>query len=349
MHCLYLTTAEIGLETGAGVVTKHERDALFELGSTMTIEKKDIHPDVYKQPYSPFLFDYFAAARIDRKYDLCHIYGDPFPLTVEKLKRSGCTVSMTVPAHDLKISIEEHEKFLGEYPFHHMKDDYLWGLYTRCMNLADSIVCPSTHSKRVLEEEGIETPITVIPHGTEIPDKVAPLPEKFTVAYLGVVGIDKGLIYLMQAWSQLNYDDAELVFAGPGTENLAPMIRQACGHGKYRLLGRVDEIRDVFDNCSVVVLPSASEGFGICALEGMAHGRPAIVSRGAGSSDCVTNCKDGFLFPACNIDELVEAIDWIKTHQNDAVFMGENARESAKQYSWENIRRQYVGYFNNLI
>lgn len=350
MHCLYLTTAEIGLETGAGIVTKNESDAMSELGGWRTIiDRGLIHPDVYKQPYSPFLFDYFAAARIDRKYDLCHIYGDPFPLTVEKLKRSGCTVSITVPAHDLKISIEEHEKFLGEYPFHHMKDDYLWGLYTRCMNLADSIVCPSTHSKRVLEEEGIETPITVIPHGTEIPDKVAPLPEKFTVAYLGVVGIDKGLIYLMRAWSQLNYDDAELVFAGPGTDNLAPMIRQACGHGKYRLLGRVDKIRDVFDDCSVVVLPSASEGFGICALEGMAHGRPVIVSDGAGSSDCVRHGVDGYVVTAGDPDAIAENIDWLKNRPEFVKSMGKRAGESAKQYSWENIRRQYVEYFNNLI
>lgn len=348
MRCLYLTGAEIGLETGDGVVTKHERDALFELGSTMTIEKKDIHPDVYKQPYSPFLFDYFAAVKIDTKYDLCHIYGGPFPVTVEKLKRFGCTVSITIPAHDRQTSIEEHEKWFGEYPFHHVKDDYLWSLHTRYMNLADSIVCPSTRSKRILEEEGIETPITVIPHGTEIPDTVAPLPDDFTVAYLGVTGVDKGLVYLIKAWSQLDYDDAELVLAGPGTENLAPMIRQVADHGKFRLLGRVDNIRDVFDGCSVYVHPSTNEGFGITPLEAMAHGRPVIVSDGAGSSDCVRSI-DGYIVPAGDADAIAENIDWLKTKPVFVKTMSGRARETAKKYSWKNIRSRYVEYFNKLV
>ena len=349
MNCLYLTGAEIGLETGDGIVTKHECKALSELGETTILEKKDIHPDVYRQPYSPFLFDYFADVHIDRKYDLCHIYGGPYPVTVEKLKREGCTVSITIPAHDRKLSIEEHEKWFGEYPFHHVKDDYLWSLHIRYMNLADSVVCPSTRSKHILEEEGVETPITVIPHGTEIPDTVAPLPDDFTVAYLGVTGADKGLIYLIKAWAQLDYDDAELILAGPGTENLAPMIRQVANHGRFRLLGRVDKIRDVFDQCSVVCLPSINEGFGICAIEGMAHGRAAIVSDGAGSSDCVTSGIDGYVFRAGNVDELADDIHWLKTHPEDCEKMGKRARETAKEYSWDKIRSRYVEYFNQLI
>ena len=351
LDCLYLTAAEIGAETGDGVVTKHERDALAKLGWVTVIEKMDIHPDVYKQPYSPFLFDYFAAVRIDQKYDLCHIYGGPYPLTVEKLKRSGCTVGITIPAHDRKTSIEEHEKWFGEYPFHHVRDPYLWGLHVKYMNLADSIVCPSTRSKRILEEEGVETPITVIPHGTEVPDTVAPLPDDFTVAYLGVVGPDKGLIYLLQAWSQLDYDDAELILAGPGTEQLSPMIRQVAKHGKFRLLGRVNEIRDLFDACSVYVQPSTNEGFGITALEAMAHGRPVIVSDGAGSSDCVTSGENGYVPHAGDVAGLADDIHFLKTDCtiDDLKKLGYNARETAKQYSWKNIRRQYVEHFNRII
>ena len=351
MKCLYLTGADIGTETGDGVVTKHERKALSELGSMTTLEKKDIHPDVYRQPYSPFLFDYFAAVQIDQKYDLCHIYGGPYPLTVEKLKQEGCTVSITIPAHDRKLSIEEHEKWFGEYPFHHVRDPCLWSLHVRYMNLADSIICPSKRSKRILEEEGVETPTTVIPHGAEIPDTVAPLPDDFTVAYLGVVGPDKGLIYLLQAWSQLSYDDAELVLAGPGTEYLAPTIQQLVGHGKFRLLGRVDKIRDVFDQCSVYVQPSLNEGFGITPLEAMAHGRPVIVSDGAGSSDCVHDGRDGFVVKAGDIDALADDINFLKTDCtiDDLKELGNNARKTAKQYSWDKIRSRYVEYFNRII
>ena len=349
MKCLYLTGANVGLETGDGVVTFHERKALSELGETTTLEKKDIHPDIYKQPYSPFLFDFFAAVHVDHPYDLCHIYGGPYPLTVEKLKRDGCAVCITIPAHERKTSIEEYEKWVGEYPYHHVKDPYLWSLQVRYMNLADSIVCPSTRSKRILEDEGVETPITVIPHGTEIPDTIAPLPDDFTVSYLGVAGVDKGLVYLFRAWAQLDYNDSELVLAGEGTESLSQILRQSANHGKFRLLGRVNEIRDVFDQCSVYVQPSINEGFGITALEAMAHGRPIIVSDGAGSADCVIDSVNGFVVPAGDPDAIATAIQWFRDHPDKVRELGNNARETAKEYSWENIRSRYVEHFNSLV
>ncbi len=348
MNCLYLTAANIGANTGEGVVAKNECEALTRFGGcTHIVDRKYIDPAVYKQPNSPFLFDYFAALQVD-KYDLCHIYGGPYPVTVEKLKRDGCTVSITIPAHDRQVSIDEHERLYGVYPFHHIKDPYLSSLHIRYMTLVDSIVCPSMMSKRVLESEGVETPITVIPHGTEIPDTVVPLPNEFTVGYLGVVGPDKGLSYLIDAWSQLDYDDAELVFAGSGTDQIKPAIQQLAGKGKFRLLGRVKNIRDLFDNCSVYVQPSLNEGFGITALEAMAHGRPVIVSDGAGSADCVSS-GDGFVVPAGDPGAIAKKIDWFKNNPDRIEPMGKCARLTAKEYSWDKIRGEYVRYFDRLV
>ena len=237
----------------------------------------------------------------------------------------------------------------GAYPFHHVKDPYLWSLHVRYMNLVDSIVCPSTRSKKALESEGVETPITIIPHGTAIPDKVAPPPEEFTVGYLGVVGPDKGLTYLIEAWAQLDYDDAELILAGPGTDQLKPAIQQLAGHGRFRLLGRVENIRDLFDRCSVYVQPSLNEGFGITALEAMAHGRPVIVSDGAGSADCV-NPGDGFIVPAGDAGVIANRIDWFKNQPRETIAeKGKCARQTAKNYSWDVIRGEYVSYFNRLV
>jgi len=348
MKCLYLTAADVGAETGEGMVTKHECGALTRFGgATQVLDRKYIDPAVYKQPDSPFLLDYFAALRVGR-HDLCHIYGGPYPVTVDKLKRAGCTVSITIPAHDRKVSIAEHERMYGSYPFHQVSDPYLWGLHIQYMNRVDSIVCPSKMSKRVLESEGVETPITVIPHGTEIPDHITPPPEKFTVGYLGVIGPDKGLSYLIKAWSQLDYPDAELVFAGSGTDQLKPAIQQLAGKGKFRLLGRIDNIRALFDQCSVYVQPSLNEGFGITALEAMAHGRPVIVSDGAGSADCVGD-GDGFVVPAGDVDAIASEINWFMENQDRIEPMGKCARVTAKEYSWDTIRRDYVEYFNRLV
>ncbi len=113
--------------------------------------------------------------------------------------------------------------------------------------------------------------------------------------------------------------------------------------------GKVDKIRDVFDDCSVYVQPSTNEGFGITALEAMAHGRPVIISDGAGSSDCVVDSVNGFTVPAADSSAIATMIKWFKDHPDKVQELGDNARESSKQYSWDIIRSRYVEYFNQII
>jgi len=46
--------------------------------------------------------------------------------------------------------------------------------------------------------------VEVIPHGTTIPKEVKPLPSDYTVGYLGALGPDKGVLYLILAWDFAN-------------------------------------------------------------------------------------------------------------------------------------------------
>ena len=57
---------------------------------------------------------------------------------------------------------------------------------------------------------------------------------------------------------------------------VVPLIRHV-GGGNIYLRGAVEDVSEVYDNCSLFVQPSASEGFGIEVLEAMAHGRLALL------------------------------------------------------------------------
>jgi len=343
MTNLYCTADTIGTETGGGIVTYNELLALKEISDEVRVmERKDIEPSRFRQPDSPFLYDYFALQQIKNKhFDVAHFYSWTFTQTVAWLKSHRTKVTYTIAAHDRRTTVEEFERLGLIYPFHHIKDDDLWQIYSTGYRLADVVIAPSKRSAEFLKSEGCKK-VVVIPHGVNLPKQVEPIPERFDVCYLGAVGPDKGVLYLIQAWAMLNYPDSNLILAGGETETLEPFIRQTANQGQFKILGRVADISDVYNACSVAVFPSVTEGFGIGILEAMAHGRPVITSEGAGASDLVEDGVTGFVVPIRSPEAIAEKIDWFKKNRDKIPEMGQKARRKARNYTWGKIRGRYA-------
>ena len=101
--------------------------------------------------------------------------------------------------------------------------------------------------------------------------------------------------------------------------------------------------------CVPFVVHNCTEGFGIEILEAMAHGRPVIVSNGAGGADVVTNNVDGLIVPPRDIDALASAIQHLSVNPQKVFEMGQAARATAKKYSWDKIEAIYVEMYRKVI
>ena len=213
-------------------------------------------------------------------------------------------------------------------------------MFKRGLLDADLVIAPSRASATFLAAEGCQR-LEVIPHGCVPPEVTPPLPQDFRVGYLGQVGVDKGIVYLIQAWGKLNWPTVLLSLAGPGTESLGPIVGRITNGGHFQLLGRVANTTDFYASISVYVQPSVCESFGITLLEAMAHGRPVIVSEGAGASELVTEGVDGFVVPRRSPDAIAERIAWFKANPHRIWTMGQAAREKALGYTWPLIRDRY--------
>jgi glycosyltransferase involved in cell wall biosynthesis len=257
-------------------------------------------------------------------------------------------VTQTIAAHDSNLSHEEFQKLGIPYAFPHLNERHLWLTYVEGQLMADKVICPSKASKRIVESYGVRDAV-VIPHGVVPPDGPIPMPNTFHIGYLGQVGPDKGLIYLLEAWTKLNLTGHRLLIAGRDGPQLAP-IWNGLGHkGEVEFMGWVEKPSNLFSRCSVLVAPSVTEGFGICVLEAMAHGRPVIVSEGAGAADVVRNCTDGYVVPRRDPDAIADCIQILKNDPALAASMGLNARERAMEYTWDKIIPQYQALWKELI
>jgi len=349
MKSIYVTFDNITQETGAGKVCHHEIEALKRVTELETvISRKDIDERIGKYyPFNPFTYDYFAAD-LAKHADLAHLSCSPGIALLNKIKPKKTLVNIV--AHDLATSIEEHGRIMGTtYPFAHNTDPYLHKTLLKHAALADVVLTPSEGSARWIKENIEAKRIEVVPHGCDLPENVAPIPEEFKAGYLGVWGPDKGLIYLILAWNSLNYKNVEFVFAGDCGESLAIMMPGLIDTGsRYKILGRVPDTTPFYDSLSVYVQVSVTEGFGMPVLEAMAHGRPVIVTEGTGASFLVEDGEDGLVIPIRNPRAIADSLDYLKNHPEEAVRMGDRARKKAEAFTWDKIERRYSEIYESL-
>lgn len=349
---LFITADKIGIETGGGIVTHKEKEALSELGDdvtviTLTDEERGKDPFTQDNIMCERARDLYYSIYPD-KPKLAHCYAGCLGETVKFLKSVGTKVTYTTAAHDKDESRREYERLGIPFSYPHLIEPRLWAKYIEGYMASDVLIVPSTMSAAVKRVYGRKGPIAIIPHGTDIPEEMPhPYPIEFTIGYLGAIGPDKGLIYLLQAWKELNYTKQQvkgkLIVAGKYTDSIYmyDMINKY-GGGNISVLGWQNHVSDFYNQISVYVQPSVTEGFGIEVLEAMAYGRPVLCSRGAGAADLV---PEENRFYARDIISLKKAILLEKDTVNDQ----NTWKEIASKYTWEIVKERYKALWRKLV
>ncbi len=354
MSLYYVTSDSVGSETGGGVVTWNEAEALVRISSPMQLFSREFIQSAKDSVWADDDWMYEKLQSIIKSGDLVHFYAGTFSKTIKMLKAKGAYVTYTCAAHSIEESRKEHESLGIPYTYPHMTVPELWQRYLEGYLLADRLIVPSEHSKEVCISYGADPlKVRVIPHGCNLPklEELTPPPERFSLGCLGAVaGPDKGLIYLLQAWRKLNYQDATLKIAGgPSNSGLVKYWVSVLGGGNIELMGWIDKVKDFYSSISCYCQPSVSEGFGIEVLEAMAHGRPVICSQGAGASCIVDENVSGMLFKTRDVDDLARTID---LYYRDSICKEESGEPSwriASNYTWDKMKVKYQEVWKELI
>ncbi len=169
--------------------------------------------------------------------------------------------------------------------------------------------------------------------------KFHPVPktdEVFRVLYVGTIEPRKGVPYLVKAFAQANIPNSELlIVGGSSTRSLRIFMEdtlQKYSNVKQEFwdFSRTDPT-EVFGKCSVLVLPSVEDGFGLVALEAMACGLPVIVTSHCGAADLVETGVNGFIVPPRDITAIADQLRFFAENESSRVVMGKAARIKAEQ------------------
>jgi glycosyltransferase involved in cell wall biosynthesis len=223
-----------------------------------------------------------------------------------------------------------------------------------------SVISLTPEEAGLLARMGVSSDQTVIiPHGVDRVHFSRSDPSVFTSKF-GLGGKDialclsrmnrtKGLDVLLESFAAIvsRAPNLTLVLAGGCTSRkeetfLAELRRKAVALSvaeRVVFTGRLtdEEKASAYEACTVFILPSVYEPYGIVLLEAAAHGKPLISTRTGGPKSIIVEGLNGLLVTPGNRNELAEAIVKLATRKDVAASMGEQARQMAREHTWEKV------------
>lgn len=228
--------------------------------------------------------------------DIVHVNGCWMPqcaMAQRLARRAGCKVVLT-PHGMLEPWIIKRHYYTRKLPA-------LWFYQKKAVATADYLHATAESEKESLMSLGYNTNIEVIANGIDVDDiavKTSWKP-KHKILFMSRVHVKKGIELLIDSVSALGRElnSYEVIIAGEGDagyidalkdkvaaaglDDMISFMGGVYGEEKWNLLRRAD----------VLVLPTASENFGIVVAEALACGTPVITTKGAPWRDLVEwNC-----------------------------------------------------------
>lgn len=215
--------------------------------------------------------------------------------------------------------------------------------------LADYISIPSIFVERTFIKYGIpRSKLLLNPYGVDLSSfrQIEKNDDVFRVVFVGGFNIRKGGAYLLQAFSELNLPNSELVLIGAVNEEEMNEVIKNYEAPNIKFLGSKpqNELYKYYSQGSVFVMMSIEDGFGMVLTQAMACSLPLICTKNTGGEDLITKSgKEGFVIPIRGVKELKEKLSFLYTNPKICKLMGENAKERIQHgFSWDDYGDRYV-------
>ncbi len=209
----------------------------------------------------------------------------------------------------------------------------------------DKFIVPSEFVKDSLIKEKVEkNKIEIIPFGVDS-NKFKPLKNKqnktFKVAFSGNVNNRKGMIYIIQAWKELNLKNSELNIYG----RVYPEVRKLFTDSKkynINVYGFVDLKKELNKN-HIFLFPSLLEGSAKSVYEAMACGLPIISTFNAGT--IIEDKKEGFIIPIQDVKAIKEKVLFFYNNRDEIEKFAKRARLKAQRYTWKRYGKEIIKHY----
>ena len=166
---------------------------------------------------------------------------------------------------------------------------------------------------------------------------------------------DKGVIEFVKAANLLkdkHVSKFEFLLVGDIDYNNPAFISEKellsfCDNSYIKWLGFQNDVKDIYQNCDIVCLPSYREGLPKSLVEAMAMELPIITTNTTGCRECVEDGYNGFLVPVKDHVELANKIELLGLNPNLRIKMGKMSRiKMLEEMSLNKVINETFKFYN---
>jgi glycosyltransferase involved in cell wall biosynthesis len=163
----------------------------------------------------------------------------------------------------------------------------------------------------------------------------------------------KGVDVLARALEQVIADVPDVSIVLAGTLSGEANVRAALGPAtreRARILDRAsdEELRALYDESALLLLPSRREGLPIVMLEALARGCPPLAAANSGMLDAIEPGRNGWLEVSFDGERWAERIVQLLRQPEALALASAGAQASAEAYRIERVAREVVAWYSRL-
>lgn len=306
-------------------------------------------------PYENALSSTMVDVILNNDLDLLHVhYAIPHAsaafMAQEIVKSKGGNIPFITTLHGTDITLVGRDKTYEP-------------VVTFSMNKSNALTAVSQDLKdQTLEHFGVEQEIQVIPNFVDllrfqVTDKehfkkmLAPNGEKI-IAHVSNFRKVKRVQDVIHAFNNVRKKiDAKLLMIGDGPEriNMEQLCRELGTCDDIRFLGKQEKVEEILNIADVFMLPSATESFGLAALEAMACGVPVISSNAGGIPEINIHGETGYLAEVGDTEQLGKYTLELLSDEEKLASFKRNALEQANKFKIENIVPLYEELYESVV
>lgn len=223
--------------------------------------------------------------------------------------------------------------------------------FKKSLLVTDKIIAVSKYSQKgIINYFKIKKNIEVIYNGIDT-DFFKPIDfnnkksKKIRILFVGNLIKRKGVDLLPKIMKKLG-NDCELCFTSGRRTKIPKRLKLK----NMIPLGKISDKRllEEYNKCDMLLFPSRLEGFGYCAVEAMACGKPVITTNYSALKEIVKDEKNGYLCKINDVDDFVEKIKIVKKRLNKNEKFLSNRNYVENNFSLEILARKYKEIYKSF-
>jgi GalNAc-alpha-(1->4)-GalNAc-alpha-(1->3)-diNAcBac-PP-undecaprenol alpha-1,4-N-acetyl-D-galactosaminyltransferase len=220
---------------------------------------------------------------------------------------------------------------------------------------ANTLVLQTKGIKKLYEKKIRPHKITILPNpiASEL-SKLRHNNAKTEKIILSVGRLDKNKCHdeLITAFKTINPIGWKVQIIGDGNkkQELATLIEKYNLLDKIEIISKVKNIDKYYNEASIFVFTSKTEGFPNALLEAMHFGLPCISTDcDFGPSDLISDGENGFLIPVNDQEKLTNKLTRLINDENLQIKFSKNAKHTTEDYMSEKVVAQWEALINKHL